>query len=182
MQSIGRLLVLGGLGMVAPAMAQTPAQDVTGAMQGQLGAQVREGATASSRNTAPRSRRARADCSPACTPTVTSCRGSAISPFTTRRHASSARSARSPMSRANAALTSRRIARTSRSAKDGVAQCLKDHASELSPGCGQALTNVACNDGSGYVQGASLGLPRRRCWECRWWPWPMMLANTRSRS
>jgi hypothetical protein len=43
MRTISRLLALGVLGLAAPATPQTPAQDVTAAMQGQLGAQVQQG-------------------------------------------------------------------------------------------------------------------------------------------
>ena len=42
-QAICGLLAWVTLGVAAPAMAQTPAQDATAAMQGQLGTQVREG-------------------------------------------------------------------------------------------------------------------------------------------
>jgi hypothetical protein len=142
MQTIGRLLVLGVLGMVAPAMAQTPAQDVTGAMQGQLGAQVREGCNS--------------ELAQYCAE-VTPGEGRLLACLYAHGDKLSGQcdfalyDAAARLERAVSAITY--VASECRAdlethcanvevGEGRVAQCLKDHASELSPGCGQALTNV----------------------------------------
>jgi Cysteine rich repeat len=127
MQTIRGLLVLGILGMAAPAMAQTPAQDVTAAMQGQLGAEVTPGEGR-----------------------LLAClyaHGDKLSGTC----AFTLYDAAARLERAISAITY--VASECRAEREThcanvevgegrVAQCLKDHASDLSAGCGQALSNV----------------------------------------
>jgi hypothetical protein len=142
MRTIRGLLAFGVLGMAAPAMAQTPAQDVTAAMQGQLGAQVREGCSS--------------ELSQYCAE-VTPGEGRLLACLYAHGDKLSGQcdfalyDAAARLERAIGAITY--VASECRAelethcanvevGKGRVAQCLKDHASELSPGCDQALTNV----------------------------------------
>jgi hypothetical protein len=142
MQAVCGLLALGLLGLVKPGMAQTPAQDVTAAMQGQLGAQVLEGCSSELAQYC-------AEVTPG-EGRLLAClyaHGDKLSgPCEFALFDAAAR-----LERAISAITY--VASECRAelethcanveVGDGrVAQCLKDHASDLSPGCNQALTNV----------------------------------------
>jgi hypothetical protein len=142
MRTIRGLLALGVLGMAAPATAQTPAQDVTAAMQGQLGAQVREACSS--------------ELSQYCAE-VTPGEGRLLACLYAHGDKLSGQcdfalyDAAARLERAISAITY--VASECRAelethcanvevGEGRVARCLKDHASELSPGCDQALTNV----------------------------------------
>jgi Cysteine rich repeat len=142
MRAISRLLALGVLGLAAPATAQTPAQDVTAAMQGQLGAQVQQGC----------SNELTQHCAE-----VTPGEGRLLACLYAHGDKLSGQceyalyDAAARLERAISAITY--VASECRTelethcaevevGQGRVAQCLKDHASELSPGCNQALTNV----------------------------------------
>jgi hypothetical protein len=136
------VLMLGVAGVIMPAAAQTPAQDVTAAMQGQLATQVREGCNSELAQYC-------ADVTPG-EGRVLAClyaHGDKLSGQC--EHAVYDAAAR--LERAVSAITY--VANECRSelethctgvevGEGRVAQCLKDHAAELSPGCNQALTNV----------------------------------------
>ena len=136
------MLVLGAICLGVPAIAQTPAQDVSAAMQGELGAKVLEGCDSE---------------------LVQYCAG--VTPGEGRMLAClyaygdklSGRcefalyDAAARLGRAIDAITY--VASECRAelqthcanvevGEGRVAQCLKDHASELGPGCNQALTDV----------------------------------------
>ena len=135
-------VLLGIVCLAVPAVAQTPAQDVTAAMQGQLGAQVLEGCskelTQYCANVTPGEGRLLA---------CLYAHGDKLSgPCEFALYDAAAR-----LERAISAITY--IASECRAelethcanvevGEGRVAQCLKDHAAELSPGCDQALTNV----------------------------------------
>jgi hypothetical protein len=91
-------------------------------------------------STAPTSLPARAGCSAVCTPTATSCPGSA----TTRDAAARLEQAVGAVSYVATECRSELDTYCANvEAGEGlVAQCLKNHASDLSPGCDQALTTV----------------------------------------
>jgi hypothetical protein len=134
--------LLGAICLAAPALAQTQAQDVTAAMQGQLGAQVLEGCsgelTQYCANVTPGEGRLLA---------CLYAYGDKLSgPCEFALYDAAAR-----LERAISAITY--VASECRAelethcanvevGEGRVAQCLKDHAAELSPGCDQALTNV----------------------------------------
>jgi hypothetical protein len=136
------LLMLGATWLVAPAKAQTPAQDVTAAMQGQLSAQVVEGCSE--------------ELTQLCAE-VTPGEGRLLACLYAHGDKLSGQcelalyDAAARLERAISAITY--VASECRAdlethcanVEEGegrVAQCLKDHASDLSPGCDQALTNV----------------------------------------
>ena len=125
-----------------PGVAQTPAQDVTAAMQGQLSAQVLEGCSS--------------ELTQYCAD-VTAGEGRLLACLYAHGDKLSGQcdyalyDAAARLERAVGAVTY--VAAECRSELDTycanvevgegrVAQCLKDHASELSPGCDQALTTV----------------------------------------
>jgi len=125
-----------------PGAAQTPAQDVTAAMQGQLSAQVLEGCNS--------------ELVQYCAE-VTPGEGRLLACLyahgdkLTRRCDYALYNAAARLERAISAITY--VANECRAelgthcagvevGEGRVAQCLKDHASELSPGCNQALTDV----------------------------------------
>lgn len=142
MQTIGGLLALGVLAMAAPAIAQTPAQDVTAAMQGELGARVRDGCSS--------------ELTQYCAE-VTPGEGRLLACLYAHGDKLSGTcelalyDAAARLERAISTITY--VASECRAelethcadvevGEGRVAQCLKDHASDLSPGCNQALTNV----------------------------------------
>lgn len=125
-----------------PGAAQTPAQDVTAAMQGQLGAQVLEGCSS--------------ELTQYCAE-VTPGEGRLLACLYAHGDKLSGQcdyalyNAAARLERAISAITY--VATECRTelethcagvevGEGRVAQCLKDHASELSPGCDQALTDV----------------------------------------
>jgi Cysteine rich repeat len=134
-----------GLGiacLITPANGQTPAQDVTAAMQGQLGAQVREGCSG--------------ELTQYCAE-VTPGEGRLLACLYAHGDKLSGQcefalyDAAARLERAISAITY--VASECRAELEAhcanvevgegrAAQCLKDHASELSPGCDQALTDV----------------------------------------
>jgi hypothetical protein len=135
-------VLLGAVYLGAPAIAQTPAQDVTAAMQGQLSAQVLEGCSS--------------ELTQYCAE-VTPGEGRLLACLYAYSDKLSGQcefalyDAAARLERAISAITY--VASECRAelqthcanvevGEGRVAQCLKDHASELSPGCGQALTNV----------------------------------------
>ena len=136
------ILIPGALILWTPSLAQTPAQDVTAAMQGQLAADVVQGC--------------KSELAQYCSE-VTPGEGRVLACIYAHgdklsgqcEHALYDASAR--LERAVSAVTY--VASECRTelethcanvevGEGRVAQCLKDHASELSPGCDQALTNV----------------------------------------
>jgi Cysteine rich repeat len=140
--ALGALLVVMTGPMTFPGAAQTPAQDVTATLQGQLGAQVLNGC-----NT---------ELARFCAE-VTPDEGRLLACLyahgdkLTRQCDYALYDAAARLERAISAVTY--VASECRAelethcaeveAGEGrVAQCLKDHASELSPGCDQALTEV----------------------------------------
>jgi hypothetical protein len=142
MRTISGLLVLAILGVAAPAIAQTPAQDVTAAMQGQLGAQVLEGCNNELTQYC-------ADVTPGDGRLLACLYAHGDKLSGTCEFALYDAAAR--LERAISAITY--VASECRAelethcadvevGEGRVAQCLKDHASDLSPGCDQALTNV----------------------------------------
>jgi hypothetical protein len=136
------VLMLGVAGVIMPTAAQTPAQDVTAAMQGQLATQVRDGCNSELAQYC-------AEVTPG-DGRLLAClyaHGDKLSGQC--EHAVYDAAAR--LERAISAITY--VASECRSALEThctgvevgngrVAQCLKDHAAELSAGCSQALTNV----------------------------------------
>ena len=125
-----------------PGAAQTPAQDVTAAMQGQLAAQVQEGCSS--------------ELTQYCAE-VTPGEGRLLACIYAHGDKLSGQcefalyDAAARLERAISAITY--VASECRSelethcanvevGEGRVAQCLKDHAGDLSPGCNQALTNV----------------------------------------
>ena len=135
-------VLLGAIYLAASAIAQTPAQDVTAAMQGQLAAQVQEGCST--------------ELTQYCTE-VTPGEGRLLACLYAYGDKLSGQcelalyDAAGRLERAIDAivyLASECRAELETHCADvevgegRVAQCLKDHASELSPGCDQALTNV----------------------------------------
>jgi hypothetical protein len=135
-------VLLGVLCLAGPAPAQTPAQDVTATMQGQLGAQVLEGCSSELTQYC-------AEVTPG-EGRLLAClyaHGDKLSgPCEFALYDAAAR-----LERAIGAITY--VASECRSeletqcaqveiGEGRIAQCLKDHASELSPGCDQALTDV----------------------------------------
>jgi Cysteine rich repeat len=135
-------VVWGAVHLAAPAIAQTPAQDVTATMQGQLSAQVLEGCSS--------------ELTQYCAE-VTPGEGRLLACLYAYSDKLSGQcefalyDAAARLERAVSAITY--VASECRAELEAhcanvevgegrVAQCLKDHASELSPGCGQALTNV----------------------------------------
>jgi hypothetical protein len=140
--ALAALIVLMMGGAARPAMAQTPAQDVTAAMQGQLSAQVLEGCNS--------------ELVQYCAE-VTPGEGRLLACLYSYSDKLSGQcelalyDAAARLERAIGAITY--VASECRAdlethcadvevGEGRVAQCLKDHASELSPGCDQALTNV----------------------------------------
>ena len=140
--ALAALIVLTMGSAARPAMAQTPAQDVTAAMQGQLGAQVREGCSG--------------ELTQHCAE-VTPGEGRLLACLFAHGDKLSGQcefalyDAAARLERAIGAITY--VASECRAelethcanvevGEGRVAQCLKDHAGELSPGCDQALTNV----------------------------------------
>ncbi len=136
------LLMLGVACLMTPACAQTPAEDVTAAMQGQLAAQVSEACSS--------------ELAQYCA-AVTPGEGRLLACLYAHGDKLSGQcefalyDAAARLERAVGAITY--VASECRTeleshcadvaAGEGrVAQCLKDHAGELSPGCGQALTDV----------------------------------------
>jgi Cysteine rich repeat len=136
------MVLLGAVYLAAPAIAQTPAQDVTATMQGQLSAQVLEGCSS--------------ELTQYCAE-VTPGEGRLLACLYAYSDKLSGQcefalyDAAARLERAISAITY--VASECRAelethcanvevGEGRVAQCLKDHASELSPGCGQALTNV----------------------------------------
>jgi Cysteine rich repeat len=136
------VLMLGVACLTTPAGGQTPAQDVTAAMQGQLATQVRDGCSS--------------ELSQYCAE-VTPGEGRVLACLYAHgdklsgqcEHALYDAAAR--LERAIGTITY--VANECRAelethctgvevGEGRVAQCLKDHAAELSPGCNQALTNV----------------------------------------
>jgi hypothetical protein len=138
----GAILILGVACLVTPAIGQTPAQDVTAAMQGELATQVLEGCNSELTQHC-------ADVTPG-EGRLLSCLYAYEDKLSGQcEHALYDAAAR--LERAIGTITY--VANECRSelethctsveVGDGrVAQCLKDHAAELSPGCNQALTNV----------------------------------------
>lgn len=135
-------LMLGVACVITPATAQTPAQDVTAAMQGQLATQVREACDG--------------ELTQHCAE-VTPGEGRLLACLYAHGDKLSGQcefalyDAAARLERAVSAITY--VASECRAelethcadvevGEGRVAQCLKDHASELSPGCDQALTNV----------------------------------------
>ena len=139
---VATLLMLGVACLVAPAGAQTPAQDVTAAMQGELATQVLEGCNSELTEYC-------AEVTPG-EGRVLACLYAHSDKISGQcEHALYDAAAR--LERAISAITY--VANECRSeletlcaevevGEGRVAQCLNDHASELSPGCNQALTNV----------------------------------------
>jgi Cysteine rich repeat len=142
MRTISGLLALGILGLAAPAAVQTPAQDVTAAMQGELATQVQEGCSS--------------ELTQHCAE-VTPGEGRLLACLYAHGDKLSGQceyalyDAAARLERAISAITY--VASECRAelethcanvevGEGRIAQCLKDHASELSPGCDQALTNV----------------------------------------
>jgi hypothetical protein len=136
------MLVGGAVCLAAPAVAQTPAQDVTAAMQGQLATQVKEGCSG--------------ELTRYCAE-VTPGEGRLLACLYAHGDKLSGQceyvlyDAAARLERAISAITY--VASECRSelethcanvevGEGRVAQCLKDHAGDLSPGCSQALTNV----------------------------------------
>ncbi|MGH6912517.1 MAG: cysteine rich repeat-containing protein [Geminicoccales bacterium] len=136
------MLALGVLGMAAPAIAQTPAQDVTAAMQGELGAQVLDGCSS--------------ELTQHCAE-VTPGEGRLLACLYAHGDKLSGTcefalyDAAARLERAISAITY--VASECRAelethcanvevGEGRVAQCLKDQAGDLSPGCNQALTDV----------------------------------------
>jgi hypothetical protein len=139
---IRAVLMLGVACLIMPAVAQTPAQDVTAAMQGQLATQVLEGCNS--------------ELTQYCAE-VTPGEGRLLSCLYAYEDKLSGQcehalyDAAARLERAIGTITY--VANECRSelethctgvevGEGRVAQCLKDHASELSPGCNQALTDV----------------------------------------
>jgi hypothetical protein len=139
---LGALIVLMMSPAARPAMAQTPAQDVTAAMQGELATQVLEGCNG--------------ELTQYCAE-VTPGEGRLLACLYARQDKLSGQCERAlydaaaRLERAIGAITY--VANECRSelethcasvevGEGRVAQCLKDHAAELSPGCNQALTDV----------------------------------------
>jgi hypothetical protein len=142
MQAACALLALGALGVAGPALAQAPAPDVSAAMQGPLGAQVREGCGG--------------ELAQHCAE-VTPGEGRLLACLYAHGDKLSGQcefalyDAAARLERAISAISY--VASECRSelethcanvevGEGRVAQCLKNHASDLSPGCDQALTNV----------------------------------------
>jgi hypothetical protein len=136
------LLMLGAASLVTPAAGQTPAQDVTAAMQGELATQVLEGCNS--------------ELTQYCAE-VTPGEGRLLGCLYAYQDKLSGQcelalyDAAARLERAIGAITY--VASECRSelethcadvevGEGRVAQCLKDHAAELSPGCDQALTDV----------------------------------------
>jgi hypothetical protein len=141
-QIISWMLVLGAFCLGGPAIAQTPAQDVTAAMQGDLGTKVLEGCES--------------ELGQYCAG-VTPGEGRMLACLYAYGDRLSGQcefalyDAAARLERAIDAITY--VASECRAelethcanvevGEGRVAQCLKDHASELSPGCKQALTDV----------------------------------------
>jgi hypothetical protein len=139
---IRAVLMLGVACVIMPAVAQTPAQDVTAAMQGQLATQVLEGCNS--------------ELTQYCAE-VTPGEGRLLSclyayedklsgPCEHALYDAAARLERAISTItyvANECRTELETHCTGVEVGEGrVAQCLKDHAAELSPGCSQALTDV----------------------------------------
>jgi Cysteine rich repeat len=135
-------VLLGVICLAAPAMAQTPAQDVTAVMQNELGAQVREGCsselTQHCAEVAPGEGRLLA---------CLYAHGDKLSgQCELALYDAAARLERAIGTITYVASECRADLETHCAevevGEGRVAQCLKDHAGELSPGCDQALTNV----------------------------------------
>jgi Cysteine rich repeat len=139
---IRAVLMLGVACVIMPAVAQTPAQDVTAAMQGQLATQVLEGCNS--------------ELTQYCAE-VTPGEGRLLSCLYAYEDKLSGQcehalyDAAARLERAIGTITY--VANECRTelethctgvevGEGRVAQCLKDHAAELSPGCSQALTDV----------------------------------------
>jgi hypothetical protein len=139
---IRAVLMLGVACLIMPAVAQTPAQDVTAAMQGQLATQVLEGCNS--------------ELTQYCAE-VTPGEGRLLSCLYAYEDKLSGQcehalyDAAARLERAISTITY--VANECRTelethctgvevGEGRVAQCLKDHAAELSPGCSQALTDV----------------------------------------
>jgi Cysteine rich repeat len=139
---IRAVLMLGVVCLIMPAVAQTPAQDVTAAMQGQLATQVLEGCNS--------------ELTQYCAE-VTPGEGRLLSCLYAYEDKLSGQcehalyDAAARLERAIGTITY--VANECRTelethctgvevGEGRVAQCLKDHAAELSPGCSQALTDV----------------------------------------
>jgi hypothetical protein len=135
-------VLCGAIYLGAPAIAQTPTQDVTAAMQGQLATQVSEGCSS--------------ELTQHCAE-VTPGEGRLLACLYAHGDKLSGQceyalyDAAARLERAISAITY--VASECRAelethcadvevGEGRVAQCLKDHASELSPGCDQALTDV----------------------------------------
>jgi hypothetical protein len=139
---VAALLMLGVACLVTPAVAQTPAQDVTAAMRGELAAQVLEGCNSELVQYC-------AEVTPGDSRLLACLYAHADKLSGQCEHALYDAAAR--LERAIGAITY--VADECRAelethcasveVGDGrVAQCLKDHTAELSPGCSQALAEV----------------------------------------
>jgi hypothetical protein len=141
-QTMSWMLALGAICLAGPAMAQTPAQDVTAVMQGQLGAQVREGCASELSQYC-------ADVTPG-EGRLLAClyaHGDKLTgPCDYALYDAAARLERAIDTIAYVASECRAEIESHcanvQPGKGRIAQCLKDNASQLSPGCDQALTNV----------------------------------------
>jgi phytoene/squalene synthetase len=136
------MVMAGAACLAASAVAQTPAQDVTAAMQGQLATQVKEGCstelTRYCAEVTPGEGRLLAclyaysdKLSGQCEYALYDAAGRLERAINTIAYVASECRSELETHCANVEVGEGRVA-----------QCLKDHASDLSPGCQQALTNV----------------------------------------
>jgi hypothetical protein len=141
-RAIQAALMLGVACLIAPVAGQTPAQDVTAAMQGQLATQVQEGCSSELTQYC-------ADVTPG-EGRLLAClyaHGDKLSgQCEYALYDAAARLERAISAIAYVASECRAELETYCAnvevGEGRVAQCLKDHGSNLSPGCDQALTNV----------------------------------------
>jgi hypothetical protein len=136
------LLAFGAAGLAAPALAQTPAQDATAAMQGPLATQVREGCgselTRYCAEVTPGEGRLLACLYAHGDKLSGQCEYALYDAATRLERAINAITYVASECRAEIQTHCASI----QPGEGRIAQCLKDHAAELSPGCDQALTNV----------------------------------------